>query len=50
MQRMGHASPAAALRYQHAREDRQRDIADAMDRLLAPADTSNIVPLRKAHG
>ena len=53
MQRMGHASPAAALRYQHARDDRQRDIADAMDRLLAPPRPSgegNVIPIRRADG
>jgi len=52
MHRMGHASPAAALRYQHARDDRQRDIADAMDRLFPPppSEASNVIPLRKADG
>jgi integrase len=45
MARMGHASPAAALRYQHAREDKQRAIADALDIALAPA--ANVVALRR---
>ncbi len=33
MARMGHASAAAALRYQHATADRDRAIADALSRL-----------------
>lgn len=33
MRRMGHASSDAALRYQHATSDRDRAIADALDRL-----------------
>lgn len=33
MRRMGHASSDAALRYQHATNDRDRAIADALDRL-----------------
>ncbi len=31
MERMGHASPRAAMRYQHARDDRQKSIAAALD-------------------
>ena len=34
MFRMGHASPQAALRYQHATDDRDRAIADALDALI----------------
>src|ERR1019366_7613071 len=30
MRRAGHASPAAAMRYQHATEDRDRVLADAL--------------------
>jgi integrase len=30
MRRAGHASPAAALRYQHVTEDRDRVLADAL--------------------
>jgi integrase len=37
MHRAGHASPAAALRYQHATEDRDRALADALAHLSAPA-------------
>jgi hypothetical protein len=41
MRRMGHASTDAALRYQHATSDRDRAIADALDR-LAEAQTDNV--------
>jgi integrase len=34
MRRAGHSSPAAALRYQHATEDRDRAIANAFDAML----------------
>jgi integrase len=37
MGRIGHASPAAALRYQHATAERDASIADALDRLAASA-------------
>ena len=43
MARGGHASPAAALRYQHATKDRDRAIADAMAELVRPA---TVTPLR----
>jgi hypothetical protein len=33
MRRGGYASPAAALRYQHATEDRDRALADALAEL-----------------
>jgi integrase len=36
MRRMGHSSQRAALIYQHATEDRDRAIADAMSRLVEP--------------
>lgn len=36
MARMGHASPAAALRYQHATADRDRAIAQALSALVEP--------------
>jgi hypothetical protein len=35
MGRLGHASPVAALRYQHATADRDRAIADALSELGA---------------
>jgi integrase len=34
MARLGHASPRAALIYQHATEDRDRAIADSLDQLI----------------
>ena len=37
MHRAGHASPAAALRYQHATEDRDRALADALAALAPQA-------------
>lgn len=49
MRRAGHASPAAAMRYQHATEDRDRVLADALASLAkgaeivdlkSPADTT----------
>jgi integrase len=36
MARLGHASPAAALRYQHATAERDHVIAQRMDELIAP--------------
>lgn len=38
MRRGGHANPAAALRYQHATEDRDRAIAEALAELSSAAD------------
>jgi len=37
MARGGHATPAMALRYQHAVEDRDRAVAEAMAGLVRPA-------------
>ncbi len=37
MRRAGHSSPAAALRYQHATEDRDKAIADALSGLSSDA-------------
>jgi integrase len=34
MYRIGHSSPQAALRYQHASQRRDRSIADGMSRLI----------------
>jgi hypothetical protein len=42
MRRAGHASPMAAIRYQHATEDRDRVLADALARMAEPAE---VVPL-----
>jgi integrase len=44
MHRAGHASPAAALRYQHATEDRDRVLADA---LAALTPTGVVLPFVK---
>lgn len=41
MHRMGHASPAAALRYQHATRDRDRAIAAALGELIAPTNNGH---------
>lgn len=51
MARMGHASQAAALRYQHATQDQQKEIAARLDALLAAdaeaTGTDNVIPLRR---
>jgi hypothetical protein len=44
MHRGGHASPTAALRYQHATEDRDRALADAMARLAPMGGSQAIEP------
>jgi integrase len=46
MRRMGHATPAAALIYQHAADHRDEEIARALDGLL----TGSVVPIRAARG
>ena len=45
MRRAGHASPQAALRYQHATEDRDRVLADALAGLAPDA---AVVPIARA--
>jgi integrase len=42
MARGGHASPAAALRYQHATKDRDRALAEAMAALVRPAPVTQL--------
>jgi glycosyltransferase A (GT-A) superfamily protein (DUF2064 family) len=42
MARMGHASPRAALIYQHATEDRDRAIAAALSSLVESAEVVHI--------
>lgn len=42
MHRAGHSSPAAALRYQHATEDRDQVLADALSELLPDAPVISI--------
>ena len=44
MRRAGHSSPAAALRYQHATEDRDRAIANAFDEMLL----GDVTPITKS--
>lgn len=47
MHRLGHASPQAALRYQHATRERDTAIADAVDAMLRrerPADPNDLSP------
>ena len=44
MQRLGHSTPAAALRYQHAMEGRDAAIAAALDRLVQAADDTIEAP------
>lgn len=51
MHRLGHASPRAALRYQHATAKRDEVIADGIDRLLEAArddPDSTVLPFRGA--
>ncbi|SDY06095.1 Phage integrase family protein [Modestobacter sp. DSM 44400] len=44
MRRMGHSSPAAALIYQHAADERDGEIARALDAML----TGSVVPIHAA--
>lgn len=46
MTRLGHSTPAAALRYQHAAADRDRAIAEALSGFA----TAQVVPLRPVGG
>ncbi len=41
MRRLGHSSPAAALLYQHAADDRDAEIARALDAMLGAADEAS---------
>jgi len=47
MRRAGHASPQAALRYQHATDDRDRALADALGAL---AEQASVVSIDEARG
>jgi aromatic ring-opening dioxygenase catalytic subunit (LigB family) len=49
MARLGHASPAAALRYQHATQDRDDVIARALADLAKPAEVVPIDPHWAVH-
>jgi hypothetical protein len=44
MRRAGHASSAAAQRYQHASEDRDRVVADALEKMV---EASPIIAIAK---
>jgi len=44
MHRAGHASAAAAMRYQHAIQDRDRVLADALEALVRPEGATRIYP------
>lgn len=48
MVRMGHATPDAALRYQHATQERDRAIAAALAELARPAPVVEISRAKKA--
>jgi integrase len=49
MQHIGHGSAAAAMRYQHATDDRLRNIARGLDRGEQVAEaTGNVVPIRRS--
>ena len=50
MERMGHASPAAALRYQHVMGGRDAAIAAALDELVAAATARSTPPDTEASG
>jgi hypothetical protein len=44
MRRLGHASPQAALTYQHATEDGDQAIAEALAKLSQKASVTTVVP------
>jgi integrase len=50
MERMGHPSPAVALRYQHVMADRQGAIAAALDGLVREAENGNRLAGRARRG
>jgi len=50
MYRLGHVSPQAALRYQHATSERDVAIADAIDELLRSARSVTDAPVRPLTG
>ena len=47
MRRMGHASPAVALRYQHATEDRDQILARALSNMVTPAELVELPETRR---
>ena len=48
MRRLGHATQEAALRYQHATDERDRELATGIDRLVRAAREEGVTPLRPA--
>ena len=51
MRRGGHASPQAALRYQHAADTRDREIANSLGAMLSsPSRTAIVLPFRSTEG
>ena len=50
MTRLGHASPAAALRYQHATAERDQALAARMDALIVPRRVPEAPVLRVVAG
>ena len=50
MRRLGHATQEAALRYQHATDERDRQLAAGIDRLIQESreETATVFPLRPA--
>jgi integrase len=48
MHRAGHSSAAAALRYQHATQDRDRVLADALEVLVRPSEVTPLHEERRA--
>jgi integrase len=48
MARLGHSSPAAAMVYQHAAEDRDRLIAERLAEMTAEAGLAPVVPIESA--
>jgi hypothetical protein len=43
MSRLGHSTPGAAMRYQHAAQDRDKVIAEALSKLA----NGTVTPIRK---
>lgn len=50
MTRMGHATPDGVLRYQHATEDQDRVIAEAIAKLAAPAPVTDTPAAKNLDG
>lgn len=48
MARLGHASPSAAMVYQHATEDRDRLIAERLSEMASQARVNPVLPISEA--